>query len=169
MTREDRLIKDGVTDPVLFYSPKDANGCGSNFSKHGVKLLHPFTGELALYATGEHRYQAMKATHYLAHELIRTAASPSLAKKFGGTTDLRFGWGNNYGDLCWYVMMEVITAKTLQHSMVRNWLKQTGSRAIYEDSVTDDIWGWRYHQSYTGKNLLGRCWMQVRTDMQLSD
>lgn len=35
-------------------------------------------------------------------------------------------------------------------------------RRIYEDSPTDDIWGWRFQQSYTGKNLLGRCWMDVR-------
>lgn len=164
MTKEERLERDGWDgiEPVLFYSPKDHNGIGSNFSNHRLILPHPFTGDDALYDTGEHRYQAMKAVTFEEHEKIRKAGSAFLAKKYGAQTLLRDGWGNDYGDLCWYVMVETISAKTLQNRAASKWLESTEDRLIYEDSPTDDIWGWRFENHYVGKNLLGRSWMEVR-------
>lgn len=162
MTREQRLADDDAVHPVLFYSPKDAWGEFSNFSGHTVRVLNPWTGEPYTYLTGEHRYQAMKADNEREHDIVAHAHSPSLAKSRGRTVSLREGWGNDVDDLCYYVMLETVAHKLRQHTDVAERLYETFARHIYEDSPVDDIWGWRYEQSYTGKNLLGRAWMHVR-------
>jgi ribA/ribD-fused uncharacterized protein len=165
MNRADRLTADGY-DPsieaVLFYSPKNKHGYMSNYSNHSVTLIHPFTGKLVVYSTGEHRFQAMKATTLQEHEYVRTAASPDASKKRGREITLRDGWGNKYGDLCYYVMLETILAKATQSDYIRSMLKMTDDAPIYEDSPVDGVWGWRFEQDYRGKNLLGRCWMEIR-------
>lgn len=164
MTKEERLAADGYAgiEPVLFYGPRNVNGMGSNFSLHSVRLPHPFTGVAALYATGEHRYQAMKATTFEEHEYVRLSSSSFEAKERGRIVELRDGWGDKYGDLCYYVMFETILDKIHRHSDVRRWLSSTERCPIYEDSPTDDIWGWRHSSDYRGRNLLGRCWMESR-------
>lgn len=168
MTRNERLLADGYSEaqnnapPILFYSPRDKHGIASNFSTHSLILPNPFTGEKVLYSTGEHRYQAMKARDLDNHEMIRMAVGPGAAKRMGGQTLLRPEWGNSYGDFCYYVMLEVITVKVAQIREAKTWLLSTDLYPIYEDSPTDDIWGWRFAEDHRGKNLLGRCWMQVR-------
>lgn len=164
MNRDQRLAADGfaLIEPVLFYRPDDEHGWGSNFSRHAVELVHPFTRERTFYRTGEHRFQAMKAITPDEHQFVMDAPGPGQAKMRGRQIRLRDGWGDSYADLCWYVMLEVVLAKAMQHRGVRLALTQTRGRPIYEDSPTDDIWGWRYQQSYTGKNLLGLSWMVAR-------
>lgn len=164
MNREERLKQDGVLgEPVLFYGPRSADGEGSNFSPHSIILPHPFTKRWTKYQTGEHRYQAMKATTEEEHDYVNRAFSPGQAKHRGREVLLRPGWGSDYGDYCWYVMFEVVLYKTRQNAAIEQWLRETADRHIYEDSPTDDIWGWRYAQDHRGKNLLGRCWMDVRS------
>lgn len=163
MTKEERLIKDGAgDDPVLFYSHRNANGKGSNFSPHGLFLPNPYSGETVWHLTGEHRYQAMKATNGPDYEHIRRSPTALISKNRGREIKLRPGWGDRYGDLCYYVMLETVLAKVRQNKDVAGWLKATGDRHIYEDSPVDDIWGWRYRDDYRGRNLLGRCLMSVR-------
>lgn len=163
MNLEDRLTKDGAQEYVTFYGARNPNGKGSNFSFDGVWLPTPFSaGEPVWHPTGEHRYQAMKAKHEREYEYVRAASGPGVAKDRGRLVELRDGWGANYGHLCWYVMLETIFAKTRQNSSVAFWLRGTGNAHIYEDSPTDDIWGWRFQNDYRGRNLLGLCWMEVR-------
>jgi ribA/ribD-fused uncharacterized protein len=166
MNREQRLEADGYAgiEPVLFYRSKTL---GSNFSPHRVRYLDPWEGKPRVYKTCEHRYQAMKATTAKDHEYVcgyleDPNNTPLSSKGRGREIKLREGWGEHYGDFCWYVMFEVVLGKTLQHAEVQRWLRSTGDRPIYEDSPVDDIWGWRYRDDYRGRNLLGRCWMQVR-------
>lgn len=163
MNRSERLIADGydpeVVTPELFYRSKTL---GSNFSPHSLSLLNPWSGKAIRYKTCEHRYQAMKATNENDHDYVVAAGSAFESKERGREIELREGWGEHYGDFCWYVMFEVVLAKTLQHGEVRRWLMGTEDRPIYEDSPTDDIWGWRFENDHRGRNLLGRCWMQVR-------
>jgi ribA/ribD-fused uncharacterized protein len=163
MNRNERLIAEGydpeVVVPELFYR---SSTLGSNFSPHSVKMLNPWTSSPTVYRTCEHRYQAMKATTLADHDYVNAANRPIDSKNRGREIQLREGWGEHYGDFCWYVMFEVVLAKTLQHAEVRRWLKSTGDRPIYEDSPTDDIWGWRYGNDHRGRNLLGRSWMQIR-------
>jgi ribA/ribD-fused uncharacterized protein len=178
MDRATRLIEDGYADiePVLFYAADDTNGEGSNFSQHGLWLPDPHTGKMRWYKTGEHRFQAMKGQNAQEHAEIADQPTAYKAKEAGGPRSkicdgvgfiLRPGWGNDYGDLCWYAMFETVLAKTLQNDDVFAWLMSTHSRPIYEDSPTDDIWGWRFRNDYRGKNLLGRCWMSVRAVLGL--
>lgn len=164
MDRQARIAADGLTEePLEFYYPQEAYGFMSNFSAHPVVMLHPFTGRLAEYKTTEHRFQAMKATTLEDHELVRVASRASDTKDAGRQIYLRDGWGQNYGDLCWFVMVEALMAKVDQHPKLLKILLDTGTRAIWEDSPTDDIWGIRYQDNYSGKNLLGRAWMYVRS------
>jgi ribA/ribD-fused uncharacterized protein len=139
LTRDERLIQDGAVDPILFYKPWDEWGCFSNFSRHEFILPSPFTGDLVVYSTGEHRYQAMKATTQEEHDYVVEAPNPSVAKDRGREVNLREGWGNSRYDLCWYVMMEVVSTKTFQNRDVFDALADTYGRFIYEDSPVDDI------------------------------
>lgn len=163
MNRAERIRQDALLEePIEFYGPHRAYGWMSNFSHHEVILPHPFTGELVKYSTGEHRYQALKGLTEEEHDWVAAATTPSDAKARGRKVNLRPDWGDSHGDLCWFVMFELVIAKTLQHPDINEDLKRTGTRAIWEDSPTDDIWGIRYRGSYRGKNLLGRTWMQTR-------
>src|SRR5436305_3756958 len=127
MTKEERLLKDGYgsdCNPVRFFHPSDhcepygSVGVFSNFSQHAVELVNPWTGEVESYKTGEHRFQAMKGTSEIDCRYVMEASSPSVAKTRGREILLRDGWGNDYGDLCWYVMAELVLAKTIQHPSV---------------------------------------------------
>lgn len=164
---EERVRADGYGDaePILFYRPRDPYGWMSSFSHHAIILPHPFTMVATRYRSGEYRFQAMKGITADAHDYVLDAKDSSDAKFRGGPHGvvLRSGWGNSYGDLCWYAMAETVIAKTLQHRDVRRWLAATGKRPLYEDSDTDDIWGVRFRNDYRGKNLLGRCWMYARS------
>lgn len=162
MNREERLALDGCDNPVLFYRPSDAWGCFSNFSRHVVVLPHPFLNYAVTYATSEHRYQAMKATTVEDHDFVAAAYSAAEAKDRGRRIALRASWdfGTSYE-----VMVEAVAAKTAQHAAVGRALRETGDRMIYEDSPVDDIWGWRFHESYTGENLLGKALMEVRSSL----
>jgi N-glycosidase YbiA len=166
MNQADRLAQDGVEgEPILFYSEDDEYGCFSNFSDHSVVLPDRWGRENQWYKTGEHAFQARKMTTMVQHDQVRDARTAFHAKKCGGPRGvgvMRDGWGNNYGDLCWYVMLEVVTAKTIQHHEVWEALHDSRGQHIYEDSPVDDIWGWRFRNDYRGKNLLGRAFMTAR-------
>jgi ribA/ribD-fused uncharacterized protein len=170
MNRDDRLEVDGTSEDraIFFYGALGSSrfGCFSNFSRHVVLLSYPTDKRLvktqAYYPTGEHRFQAMKATSAGDHIAIAQASTPKEAKRLGRSIDLRPGWGDSYGDLCYLVMLEIVMTKARQHSDVMEALKLTGSKFIYEDSPIDDIWGVRKGDDYSGKNLLGLAWMQAR-------
>ena len=165
MNREQRLLEDEAgPNPILFYKQDDEWGCFSNFSLHRIATINPFNGLVEWYRTGEHRFQAMKATSLKDHHHVMGAPTAFQAKERGGPRGivLRDGWGSSYGDLCYYVMFETVLAKAIQNHDVWETLMDSGDRYIYEDSPVDDIWGWRYRNDYRGKNLLGRCWMEVR-------
>lgn len=167
ISSEERLKQDGYegVKPVLFFGKKGKEHpyyCFSNFSPIGIWLPCPFTGELKFYPTGEHRYQAMKADNLDQHEWVRAATSAFGSKERGRKVNMWPFWGSAYGAHCYFVMLETVLAKAVTSSLVRRTLRATGERPIYEDSPTDDIWGWQHKGNYNGRNLLGRCWMQVR-------
>jgi ribA/ribD-fused uncharacterized protein len=162
-SKADRLADDEVDDPILFWGNELPWGVFSNFSDHPIVLPQPFTQEWALYPTTEHRYQAMKAKNHDEHEFVRLQPGPGNSKQAGQQVKLRDGWGNDVGDLCYLVMFECLVAKYSLHPDVQTILRGSGERHIYEDSPYDNIWGWRKGNNYDGHNLLGKCWMQVRS------
>lgn len=164
VTYEQRLDRDGAVDPILFYDAADPYGEFSNFSPHAVELPDPWEPGIKMrkYRTGEHRYQAMKAIRKEDHDFVARAPGPSIAKQRGNCITLRDDWGDTQGAVCWFAMLETVLAKALQHLDVLDALSATEDKWIYEDSPRDDIWGWRYGHSYSGKNLLGLAWMHTR-------
>jgi ribA/ribD-fused uncharacterized protein len=96
---------------------------------------------------------------------VLASDGPMQSKHRGGPggINIRPDWGDSYHDLCYYVMFEVVLAKTLQNGEMQDALVDTEDRPIYEDSPTDDIWGWRHGDDHRGKNLLGQCLMEVRS------
>lgn len=164
MNKQERLRQDDIVDePILFYRPNASHGCFSNFSDHEIYLVDPWTGKLRKYATGEHRFQAMKAINRKDHGFVCKAYSCSDAKKRGRIIELRDDWGSCYGSISWFVMLEICIAKAMRHNDVMDELQETKARHIYEDSPVDPIWGWRYANNYNGANLLGRAWMEARS------
>lgn len=169
MDFHDRILRDHGTlgvEPVLFYQPNEDWGGFSNFSHHKVMLYDRFGRGMVSYRTGEHAFQARKMTTAEAHDEVAAQETAFAAKKAGGPRGvgvMRDGWGDDYGDLCFYVMFEVVVAKACQNEDIYDLLMATGQQPIYEDSPIDDIWGWRYHNDFRGKNLLGRCWEQARS------
>lgn len=63
-------------------------------------------------------------------------------------------------------MGKILRAKADQHEYVRRKLLETGDRILIENSWRDDFWGWGPNRD--GKNMLGKCWMQVRADLRAS-
>lgn len=61
-------------------------------------------------------------------------------------------------------MRLVIRAKALQHEYVRRKLLATGDRELVENSWRDDFWGWGPNQD--GQNMLGKLWMELRTELR---
>lgn len=164
MNKAERLQLDGDPEPILFYDAADDYGQFSNFSPHAVWLPDPWLpgAQGRQYKTGEHRFQAMKAIRKEDHDFVADAGGPALAKQRGRSIYLREDWGDSQGTICWWVMLETIMAKVQQHDDIWDLLMFSENHWIYEDSPRDDIWGWRFGQSYAGKNLLGLCWMHVR-------
>jgi hypothetical protein len=62
------------------------------------------------------------------------------------------------------VMRDILRAKAEQHEYVRRKLLATGDRELVEDSWRDDVWGWGPNRD--GQNLLGKLWMEVRTELR---
>ncbi len=58
------------------------------------------------------------------------------------------------------VMRKATHAKVTQHTDVRTTLLETGSAYIVEHTRNDKYWG--DGGDGTGKNILGRIWMEVR-------
>lgn len=65
------------------------------------------------------------------------------------------------------IMRDILRAKVNQHEYVRRKLLATGDRELIEDSWRDDFWGWGPNRD--GQNMLGKLWMEVRSELSRSD
>lgn len=130
-SRAERILADSLReDPIEFYASNNAYGCFSNFSKHPLRLPNPFTGVPCLYQTSEHRYQAMKSSDQKGHDYVVASRDASGSQNRGREVRLREGWGDSRYDLCWYVMVETVLSKALQHADVKRKLLSTRERVI---------------------------------------
>lgn len=144
---------------IKFYKIGDAYGCFSNFSGH------PITLEGRQWPTSEHFFQAKKfddATHV---EKIRTASSPTAAKRLGGSrkVPLRADWETVKDD----VMYEALKAKFTQHAFIKKVLLDTGDAKLVEHSRLDKYWA--DAGDGTGKNMLGVLLMKLRDELRTAD
>lgn len=161
-----------MTDKVLFYGLADETyGCLSNFSSFPVKLACGVTEQT--FTTSEQAFMYMKARFFgdtLRMESIRRAKTPYQAKMYGKQVQPfdEERWANARYD----IMVEILEAKTQQNPHIKMVLEQTGSSEIIEAAPRDKIWGSGCSReyiektgTYKGQNLLGKAWMEVRSQL----
>lgn len=141
---------------IKFYKTDSAYGCFSNFSKHTVYYKGPWK-------TAEHCYQAMKfsGTSIDARTKISKAQSTFEAANLGRKlTPIRTDWD----EIRLEIMYEILLAKFVQHSEIRETLFSTKNSSIEEDSPYDSFWG--VGADGSGENHLGKLLMKVRGELK---
>jgi len=147
---------------INFWSTKGIYGCFSNFSRH------PITYKYRLFATSEHLYQWLKLGNGDVETpeqfAVRMESNPKLAKDLANSNkNLHV---NNWHDIKYNVMLHCCRLKCEQHPKIKDVLVQTGEAEIVENSPYDYEWGCGADGS--GKNLLGKVWMQIRNEVLLN-
>lgn len=135
----------------------------SNFSAFRLKwCAHDFD-------TSEHAYQWAKFAPYgqyagvaAIRELIITA--PSAHEAFKCAEEWRDQRDPQWDDRKVATMREILMAKVAQHEYVRRKLLATGARELVENSWRDGYWGWGPNRD--GQNMLGKLWMEVRSELR---
>ncbi len=123
--------------------------------------VHPFLMNGLRYSTGEHAFQAFKATDPYRHERIRTATTPSAAKRLG-----RGVLFPNWEAIKYDVMRQVLRAKFSQGGELAEKLLDTGDALLLEgNTLNDRVWGVT-RPSMKGRNWLGHLLMARRAELR---
>lgn len=144
-------------EPILFYHSDQPWGELSNFSRHPVFLFERH------WPTVEHFYQAQKFAGTPKEEIIRCAATPTLAKRLADDLEKerrRADWA----EVKETIMLAGLRAKFWQHPDLRARLLESGDRLLVEHTRDDAYWG--DAGDGTGKNRLGTLLMQVRAELR---
>jgi ribA/ribD-fused uncharacterized protein len=141
---------------ILFYSTKGPYACLSNFSRHGVELGGVY------WPTVEHYFQGQKFPGSEQATQILKAPSPAKAKALGRSraVPLRADWEQVKDD----VMRAAVRKKFETHTEARAVLLGTGDEELIENAPSDYYWG--CGSDGTGKNMLGKILMEVRTALR---
>ncbi len=117
-----------------------------------------------LYPTSEHAYHSEKFEDERLKEQIRNSRSAHDSQKFANAhvAERRKDWDA----IKLQIMKEILREKVAQHPYVKKKLIESGDRELIEDSWRDDFWGWGPNRS--GANHLGKLWMEVRSEVLLS-
>lgn len=100
--------------------------------------------------------------HHQIRGLIYAAPSAHEAFKLGqGRLEFR---RSDWNDARIAIMSALLRAKVCQHEYVHRKLLATGDRELIENSWRDDFWGWGPNRD--GLNMLGKLWMQIRTELR---
>ncbi|WP_340004213.1 NADAR domain-containing protein [Paenibacillus sp. FSL K6-0276] len=142
---------------IRFYKVNDEYGCFSNFSKHGFELDGKY------WHTSEHYFQAQKFVGSIYEEEIRVVESPMDAANMGRDRNkpLRVDWEQVKDE----VMKKAVLQKFLTHLDIREILISTSPEEIIEETTNDYYWG--CGSKGTGKNMLGKILMEVRSTLEL--
>lgn len=129
----------------------------SNFYQSPIRMLG------MKFPTGEHAFQALKATREGQFTGIRKAKSPGEAKGRGRKCELRPDWEAIKYD----VMTMVVRAKFNPTSVLADELIGTGDALLIEGTYWGDtVWGVDLRQKgYQGNNWLGRILMARRAEL----
>ncbi|HAY22556.1 MAG TPA: hypothetical protein DCY27_10405 [Desulfobacterales bacterium] len=140
---------------IRFYRVNEPYGQFSNFSPHPIFL------DGVTWPTSEHYFQAQKFLDDERREEIKAAASPMVAARLGRdrSRPLRPDWDQVKDE----IMRTAVRAKVMQHTEVRQLLLDTGDALIVEHTAHDSYWGDGGDGS--GKNMLGRILMEIRTEL----
>lgn len=138
---------------IKFYKTKDKYGYLNNFYLAKMFIYDKY------WDTVEHAYQAQKASDPIEYDSILNAKTPREARNLGQKVKMRPDWDHVKYD----IMKECVLAKFSQHQDLKEKLLATGNEDIVEDSPIDYYWGCGADGS--GKNMLGKILMQVRTEI----
>jgi ribA/ribD-fused uncharacterized protein len=141
---------------VRFYSVTDEFGDFSNFA------AYPITLDGEVWPTSEHYFQAQKFEDRAHRRRIQNAKSPMVAARLGRDRKqkLRRDWESVKVE----VMRRAVRAKFQQHEDLRDLLLGTGEARLVEHTENDAYWGDGGDGS--GKNMLGRILMDVRSELR---
>lgn len=141
---------------IRFYKVNDNYGCFSNFSKHGFDLDGKY------WPTSEHYFQAQKFVGSIFEEEIRQAKSPNSAAKLGRdrSKPLRPDWELVKDE----IMKKAILQKFQTNIAIRDILISTSTKEIIEETTDDYYWG--CGSDGTGKNVLGKILMEIRSMLE---
>lgn len=149
---------DETTEPIGFYSTKEAFGCFSNFPRYDFEL------DGKQWRTSEHYFQAQKFEDEAYAEKIRQTPSPMIVARLGRSRSvpIRADWEMVKDD----VMRRAVRAKFEAHQELQDVLESTGDRLLIETTSKDYYWG--CGTKGTGKNMLGLMLMEVRANLRAS-
>ncbi len=146
-----------VSEPkvINFYRVSDEFGCFSNFAASPIELAG------RVWPTVEHYFQAQKFMEIAHQEGIRLTKSPMIAARMGRDRKkpLRADWESVKVD----IMTEAVRAKFTQHQDMREILLSTGDAILVEHTKNDKYWG--DGGDGTGKNVLGKILMEIRSEL----
>lgn len=131
-------------------------GCFSNFSRHSFEV----NGKQ--YKTSEHYFQSKKFEGTSHEDDVINAPTAMECAKIGRDRNrpLRNDWEQIKDD----IMREAIRFKFTNHEDIKEILLSTGEDELVEDSPIDYYWG--IGADGTGKNMLGKLLMELRTDLK---
>ena len=125
----------------------------SNFSRHPIQItnLETFPTSISAY----YSYKNKNDKEYV--EKLKNAETPQFARTIG----LRYGNPENWNNIRYDIMKNIIELKITQHpEILENLLTNTGIRPIIYTSKYEDFWGIGEHLD--GKNNLGKIWEMIR-------
>jgi ribA/ribD-fused uncharacterized protein len=128
----------------------------SNFSPH------PVTWGGKVYPTSEHLYQAYKFQDETLREKIRLADSPKDAAILGRSLK---GMRADWDEIKIGVMKTILEAKLYYNPQLKQELLNTGDAQLVEYSSKDYFWGCGANR--TGRNELGKLWMEIRSELRI--
>lgn len=135
----------------------------SNFSSFAIEWRGlPFP-------TSEHAYHWMKfnTPGDEGHDLrARIRIAPSAHEAFKIAERAKAYRREDWDNVKVGIMRDILRAKADQHEYVRRKLLGTGDRELVENSWRDDFWGWGPNRD--GQNVLGKLWMEIRTELRAS-
>jgi ribA/ribD-fused uncharacterized protein len=145
------------TGIIHFYHSDQKWGEFANFSRHSIYL------DGKIWNTVEHFYQAQKFHDTDNEEIIRLAATPTLAKQKAHeilechpVPD----WNERKED----IMYRGLKAKFTQHPELGKLLISTGNKTLVERADNDSYWG--DGKDGNGRNRLGELLMQLRKELK---
>ena len=144
------------THVIHFYSVSEEYGEFSNFAGYSIQL------DGKRWPTSEHYFQAMKFQENSHREAIRKEKSPLQAARLG--RDRKRPLRRDWESVKVSIMRKAVLCKFTQHEDLRELLLSTGEAKLIEHTTNDAYWGDGGDGS--GKNMLGRILMEVRTQLR---
>lgn len=145
----------GIDEPITMF--REEYAFLSNF------YAHPFEYEGMVYPTAEHAFQAAKTLDLVEREKVRSAVTPTSARRLGKRLTLREGW-----ETARFTVMEEVIRLKFTDPHLRAKLVATGKRELIEGNTwRDTTWGMirTGGGGWKGRNELGKILMKVRTEV----